>query len=163
MSNSSPTSRRVVLVNIPNGNIKLQLVRNRLYNRACMSENCVICPFRKSEDCATMGVIYEIECLTCQATYIGETGRPLWVRINERLASKKRESLITPLGKHRKEDHDGADFNIRCTTLANESRTSARKALEAFWISERAARLNSRNEHLAVISDLMPFVSLCEL
>ncbi|EYC01492.1 hypothetical protein Y032_0106g3723 [Ancylostoma ceylanicum] len=153
----------VVLVNIPNDNIKRQLVRNRLYDRACMSENCVVCPYGKTGDCAKMGVIYEVECLTCHATYIGETGRPLCVRINEHLASKKRESLITPLGKHRREDHGGADFNIRCTILAYESQTSARKALEAFWITERAPRMNSRNEHLAVTSDLMPFLSLCEL
>ncbi|EYC18626.1 hypothetical protein Y032_0027g1622 [Ancylostoma ceylanicum] len=128
-----------------------------------MSENCVVCPYGKTGDCAKMGVIYEIECLTCHAIYIGETGRPLCVRINEHLASKKRESLITPLGKHRREDHGGADFNIRCTILAYESQTSARKALEAFWITERAPRMNSRNEHLVVTSDLMPFPSLCEL
>ena len=153
----------VVLVNIPNDNIKRQLVRNRLYDRACISNNCVVCPNGKAGDCAKMGVIYEIECLTCHAKYIGETGRPLCVRVNEHLASKKRESLITPLGKHRKEDHGGADFDIKCTILANESQTSARKALEALWIYERNPKMNGRNEHLAVTSDLMPFLSLCEL
>ncbi|EYC04549.1 hypothetical protein Y032_0087g2074 [Ancylostoma ceylanicum] len=153
----------VVLVNIPNDNIKRQLVRNRLYDRACVSENCVVCPHGRTGDCAKTGVIYGIECLACHAQYIGETGRPLYVRVNEHLASKKRESLITPLGKHRKEDHGGADFNVKCTILALEAQTSARKTLEAFWICKRNPRMNSRNEHLAITSDLMPFLSLCEL
>ena len=108
-------------------------------------------------------MIYEIECLTCHAQYIGETGRPLSVRLNEHIASKKRESLITPLGKHRREDHGGLDFDVKCTILAYEPQTSARKTLVAFWICKRNPRMNGRNEHLAITSDLMPFLSLCEL
>ncbi|EYC44537.1 hypothetical protein Y032_0458g1830 [Ancylostoma ceylanicum] len=153
----------VTLVNIPNDNIKRQLIRNRLYDKACVSENCVICPYGKVGDCGKTGVIYELECLVCHARYIGETGRPLYVRINEHLASKKRESLVTPLGKHRREDHGGNDFGVRCRILACEQQTSSRKALEACWISARNPRMNSRNEHLAITSDLMPFLSLCEL
>ncbi|EYC33896.1 hypothetical protein Y032_0001g146 [Ancylostoma ceylanicum] len=53
-----------------------------------MSENCVLSPYGKTGNCAKMGV----ECLTCHTTYIGETGRPLCVRINKHLASKKRGS-----------------------------------------------------------------------
>ena len=155
--------QNVVLVNIPNENIRRQLVRNRLYDRACTSRNCVICPNGKVGDCAKSGVVYQIECRTCHAIYIGETGRSLSVRINEHLASKRRQSLITPLGKHRKEDHGGNDFDIRCTILALESEISARKALEALWIFARAPRLNSRNEQMSITSDLMPFLSLCEL
>ena len=39
----------VVLINIPNDNIRRQLVRNRLYDRACISRNCVVCPYGKLE------------------------------------------------------------------------------------------------------------------
>ncbi|EYC37951.1 hypothetical protein Y032_0755g2082 [Ancylostoma ceylanicum] len=153
----------VVLTNIPTSNIKRQLVRNRLYDRACTAENCVICPYGKIGDCGKAGVIYEIECSVCHARYIGETGRPLCVRVNEHLASKKRESLVTPLGKHRREAHGGNHFSVKCKILAYEAQTSARKALEAFWITARNPDMNSRNEHLAITSDLMPFLSLCEL
>ncbi|EYB84864.1 hypothetical protein Y032_0308g2042 [Ancylostoma ceylanicum] len=153
----------VVLVNIPNDNIRKQLVRNRLYDRTCLSQSCVVCPYSRNGDCSKTGVIYQIECLSCRATYIGETGRPLHVRINEHLASKRRESLITPLGKHRREDHDGNDFDVRCTILAHEPDISARKTLEAFWISVRNPRMNNRNEHVSITTDLMPFISLCEL
>ena len=59
-----------VLVNIPKGNIKRQLVRNRLYDRACISRNCVVCPYGKVGDCAKSGVVYQIKCLSCHAIYI---------------------------------------------------------------------------------------------
>ncbi|EYB97663.1 hypothetical protein Y032_0139g2150 [Ancylostoma ceylanicum] len=153
----------VVFVNIPNDNIKRQLVRNRLYDRTCLSQRCVVCPYSRNGDYAKTGVIYQIECLNCHATYIGETGRPLHVRINEHLASKRRESLVTPLGKHRHEDHTGNDFDVRCTILAHEPDISARKTLEAFWISVRDPRMNNRNEHISITTDLMPFISLCGL
>ncbi|EYB83376.1 hypothetical protein Y032_0337g2918 [Ancylostoma ceylanicum] len=41
----------VALVNIPNENIKRQLIRIRLYDKACISGNCVICPYGKVGDC----------------------------------------------------------------------------------------------------------------
>ena len=71
--------------------------------------------------------------------------------------------MITPLGKHRREDHDGNDFDVRCTILAHEPDISARKTLEAFWISVRNPRMNNRNEHVSITTDLMPIISLCEL
>ena len=153
----------VVLVNIPRENIRKQLVRNRLYDRACISRNCVICPYGRLGDCAKSGIVYQIECLNCHALYIGETGRPLGVRINEHMASKRRRSLVSPLGKHRNEDHSGDDFDVKCTILAFETDISARKTLEAAWILTRNPAMNSRNEHLSITSDLMPFVGLCEL
>ena len=53
----------VRLVNIPNRNIKQQLVRNRLYDRACTSPNCVVCPYRALSDCVKSGVVYRMECM----------------------------------------------------------------------------------------------------
>ena len=153
----------VVLVNIPNDNIRRQLVRNRLYDRTCNTDHCVICPYGRNGDCTKTGVVYQIECLSCHAFYIGETGRPLHVRINEHLASKRRESLVKPLGKHRHDDHTGNDYDVACTILAHEPEISARKALEAFWISARNPRMNNRNEHISITSDFMPFLPLCEL
>ena len=156
-------SQDVVLVNIPNDNIKRQLVRNRLYDRACVSKNCVVCPFSKVGDCAIAGAVYQIECLACHATYIGETGRLLSVRISEHLASKKRQSLLSPLGRHRKEDHNGTDFEVSCTILAIEGNITARKALEAMWIITCDPKMNNRNEQLSITRDLMPFFPSCAI
>ena len=150
-------------MNIPKRNIKRQLVRNRLYDRTCISRDCVVCLYGREGDCANSGVVYQIECLNCHAFYIGETGRPLSVRVSEHMASKRRRSLVSPLGKHRQEDHNGSDFDVSCTILAIEHDTAARKTLEASWILARNPRMNSRNEHLSITSDLMPFLGLCEL
>ena len=81
----------VILVDIPNDNIKKQLVRNRLYDTECMIEQCVVCPYGKTGDCTKCGVVYRIECLRCHASYVGETGRALGIRIKEHMAGKKKE------------------------------------------------------------------------
>lgn len=86
----------VILVNIPSNNIKKQLVRNRLYDRQCISNNCVICPHTRTGDCSKSGVIYQIRCSECGNTYIGETSRPLGIRIKEHLAGKRRGNLLSP-------------------------------------------------------------------
>ncbi|EYB88719.1 hypothetical protein Y032_0242g3412 [Ancylostoma ceylanicum] len=153
----------VILVNIPNDSIKKQLVRNRHYDRNCISEQCIVCPHGNVGDCAKVGVVYQLECLTCHALYIGETGRTLSVRIKEHLATKRRGNLTSPLGRHKNEVHSGSDFNVRCSILAIESEISARKALEAAWILTRNPGMNNKNECLSLTSDLLPFLSLCEL
>ncbi|KAK6748873.1 hypothetical protein RB195_001474 [Necator americanus] len=132
----------VVLVNIPNDSIKRQLVRNRFYDGQCVSERCVVDPFGKAGDCANIGVIYRLGCLTCNAMYIGETRRMLNVRIKEHLAGKRRRSSMTPLERHKNDKHDGNEFEIKCTILAHEKEISARKTLEAFWISVRNPSMN---------------------
>ena len=153
----------VILVNIPGDNIKRQLVRNRLYDRSCITASCVICPNGRSGDCAQRGVVYQLQCLACRAVYIGETGRVLSVRINEHLAAKRRQSLVSPLGRHRSEIHAGNDFDVQCTILAHEEEIGARKVLEAFWIRRRNPIMNNRNECLSITDEFLPFIPLCEL
>ncbi|EYC37596.1 hypothetical protein Y032_0777g2278 [Ancylostoma ceylanicum] len=60
----------VLLVSIPNDNIRTQLVRNRLYDRECKTEYCVICLYGKVDDCTKVGVVYQIQCLDCNAIYV---------------------------------------------------------------------------------------------
>ena len=153
----------VFLVNIPNENIRKQLVRNRLYDKHCISEQCVVCPHGNIGDCAKVGVVYQLECLTCHDLYIGETGRALSVRIKEHMATKRRGNVTSPLGRHRVETHSGNDFNVKCIILAFENDIAERKVLEAAWISTRNPGMNNRNECLSLTSDLLPFLSLCEL
>ncbi|EYC41211.1 hypothetical protein Y032_0577g229 [Ancylostoma ceylanicum] len=133
----------VVLVNIPNDNIKKQLLQNWLYDEQCISEHCIVCPHGKEGDCAKVMVIYQVECLDCNALYIGKTSRALCVGVTEHLASKRRGSLVSPLGKHRSEAHGGKDFAVKCKVLACEDEISARKALEAFCITVKNAEMDS--------------------
>ncbi|KAK6742395.1 hypothetical protein RB195_009952 [Necator americanus] len=103
------------------------------------------------------------ECLICNATYVGETGRNLGVRINEHMAGKRRKSLITPLGRHRHEAHNGNDYDVKFVILAHETEISARKTLEAFWILKSNPSMNNGNECLSITNEFLPLVPLCDL
>ncbi|EYC20774.1 hypothetical protein Y032_0021g415 [Ancylostoma ceylanicum] len=153
----------VFLVNVPNDNIKRQLVRNRLYDIQCISDQCIVCPHGKLGDCTKTGVVYQLECMSCNELYIGETGRTLNVRIKEHMSAKKRGSVTSPLGRHKIETHGGKDFDVRCVILTHENEISARKALEAAWILAKNPGMNNKNECLSLTSDLLPLISLCEL
>ena len=87
----------------------------------------------------------------------------LSVRIKEHLTGKRRGSSMTPLGRHKNDKHDGNDFEVKCTILAHEKEISARKALEAFWISVRNPSMNNKNECLSITNEFLLFVTLCEL
>ena len=78
------------------------------------------------------GAIYLITCANCGDEYIGETARPLCVRIREHLDGKDRSRTSTPLGTHRALKHAEINFEVTVKILAHESQTSARKCLEAF-------------------------------
>ncbi|EYC41711.1 hypothetical protein Y032_0559g3451 [Ancylostoma ceylanicum] len=112
-------------MSIPNANIKKQLGRNRLYDRQC---------------------IYIRAMHNMPARGARETGRALNVRIKEHLASKRRGSLTSPLGRHRINAHYGIEFNVKCTILTCEAEIPARKELEAFWISVKNPEMNNKND-----------------
>ncbi|KAK6758071.1 hypothetical protein RB195_015718 [Necator americanus] len=90
----------VPVVEIPPNNLKRQLVRNRLYDAICTTPYCIICPTGRPGDCLRSGIIYLISCTNCGDEYVGETARPLYVRIKERVNGKSRLREWTPLGAH---------------------------------------------------------------
>ncbi|VDP33937.1 unnamed protein product [Heligmosomoides polygyrus] len=67
-------------------------------------------PWGKEGDCTVSGVVYLISCQACGEEYIGETGRPLHVRIKEYLDGKEKLRASTALGYHRINSHGGEDF-----------------------------------------------------
>ncbi|EYC43689.1 hypothetical protein Y032_0484g2317 [Ancylostoma ceylanicum] len=121
----------VRVVEIPPANLKTQLVRNRLYDRLCITPNCVICPFGNDGDCTVSGVVYLITCQSCGDQYIGETGRPLCIRIKEHLDGMTRSRVTTALSGHRRHSHGNSSFERtaknpkmnrkeECTAVTNE-------------------------------------------
>lgn len=62
--------------------------------------------------------------------------------VSEHLPSKKQKSLITLLGKQRKEHHSGVEFNVKSTILALETNMpqTLKKTLRTFWILKRNSR-----------------------
>ena len=120
----------------------------------------MICPNGRDGDCMSKGTVYLISCKACDGNYIGETGRPLCVRIKEHLAGKRRSALNTPLGSHRVQAHNGNDFEVEVTILAQEQNTSARKIVEAFWINSMNPTMNRREECLTITRDMQQYIRL---
>ncbi|EYB83279.1 hypothetical protein Y032_0338g2923 [Ancylostoma ceylanicum] len=82
------------------------------------------------------GGVYLITCQSCGDQYIGETGRPLCIRIKEHLDAMTRSRVTTALGGHRRHSHGNSSFEVAVTILSSEPEIVARKTLEAFWITE---------------------------
>ncbi|EYC42711.1 hypothetical protein Y032_0521g2875 [Ancylostoma ceylanicum] len=150
----------VTVVDLPPDNLKRQLVRNRLYDRFCPTPGCIICPNGKGGDCMGSGIIYLISCSECGDEYIGETARPLCLRIKEHLEGKARSRESTPLGAHRLHRHGGADFGVKVSILAHEQQISARKSLEAFWIHAKNPKMNRKEECLSITRELAPYIRM---
>ncbi|EYB96817.1 hypothetical protein Y032_0146g2521 [Ancylostoma ceylanicum] len=151
----------VRVVDIPPANLNTQLVRNRLYDRLCVTPNCVICPFGKDGDCMVSGVVYLITCQSCGDQYVGETGRPLCIRIKEHLDGMARSSMTTALGGHRRQNHGNSSFEVAVTILSLEPEIVACKTLEAFWITAKNPKMNRKDECIAVTNELALYQGLC--
>lgn len=87
----------------------------------------------------------------------------LRVRLKEHLADKRRTNALSPLGKHKIEAHNGGEFDVKCIILSYEAEIVARKSMEAAWISVRNPSMNNRNECLSIATELLPYLSICEL
>ncbi|EYC43648.1 hypothetical protein Y032_0485g2323 [Ancylostoma ceylanicum] len=148
----------VSVVEIPPSNLKRILVRNGMYDRACTVPDCSICPTGRTGECMSSGVIYLISCMDCGDEYIGETARPLRVRIKEHLDGRDRSRPSTPLGIHRLQKHAGESFEVSVKILAHESQTSARKTLEAFWTHAKSPEMNRKEECLSITRELAPYL-----
>ena len=149
------------LVEIPPPNLKQLLVRNRSHDQACVKADCIVCNSNKPGDCMCRGTVYLITCKMCGEEYIGETGRPLCLRINEHLDGMRKSRVSTPLGAHRKLSHRDMAFEISISVLSKETNIAARKAIEACWISCRCPKLNRKGEKIAVSNELAPFLQMC--
>ncbi|EYB89997.1 hypothetical protein Y032_0224g2698 [Ancylostoma ceylanicum] len=151
----------VRVVEIPPANLKTQLVRNRLYDRLCVTPHCVICPFGKDGDCMVSGVVYLITCQSCGDHYTGETGRPLCIRIKEHLDGMTRPRVTTAPGGHRRHSHGNNSLEVAVAILSLEPEIVARKTLEAVWITAMNPNMNRKEECIAVTNELALYQDLC--
>ena len=150
------------VVDIPPLNLRHRLVRNRAFDNPCDVDDCAICSLMVRGNCMGSGVIYLIRCQICSEEYIGETGRPLRLRIKEHLDGLRRSLISTPLGTHRRMCHNNEEFAVTVNILAHEAEIAARKTLEAFWILARNPKMNKKDECIAITNELAPFLELGE-
>ncbi|KAK6763170.1 hypothetical protein RB195_023762 [Necator americanus] len=151
----------VRVVEIPPANLKGQLVRNRVYDRLCTTPSCVVCPYGREGDCMISGVVYRITCRLCGDDYIGETGRPLCIRVKEHLDGLAKSKTFTPLGAHRRICHPNSEVEVYVRILSYESEITARRTLEGFWISAKSPKMNRKDECIAITNELSPYQDLC--
>ena len=89
------------LVFRPPPTLRRILTSSRPYENQCGRSNCTICT-TDHEVCQLKCVVYKVECLSCHDFYIGETGRPLYKRMEEHIRALRSPQSYpeNPLSKH---------------------------------------------------------------
>ena len=138
------------LLTIPPPRLKDKFTSSRVYDRLCKTTNCTICPFNSTGDCMKPGCVYQLNC-ECGEIYIGESGRPLHIRITEHLRVIARPHLKShidkPLATHRMEKHT-TQPSVTVTILHCCTSTVKRRIMEAFAIKTFQPKLNKKQEML---------------
>ncbi|KAJ1356667.1 hypothetical protein KIN20_014407 [Parelaphostrongylus tenuis] len=52
---------------------------------------------------------------------------------------------------HRAQKHNNKDFDVTVTIVAQESKTSTRKTLEAFWINAQNPEMNRKDDYYEML------------
>ena len=82
------------------------------------------------------GVVYSIPCADCPATYIGETGITLKVRMTEHKRAVKSKDLLNGIAKHVLETAHNLNWQ-EARILARENFWGKRRVLEALEIRQK--------------------------
>lgn len=89
--------------------------------------------------------VYEIPCLNCERTYIGQTNRRVNARRDEHKNSVRKDEKTSSLAQHVKETSHTIDFS-NTKLLANIEYTKTRIIREAIEIEKHPNNLNSRDD-----------------
>ncbi|EYC00380.1 hypothetical protein Y032_0116g593 [Ancylostoma ceylanicum] len=98
-------------------------------------------------------------CQTCGDQYtIGETRRPLCVRINcirikEHLDGMIGPGTTTALGAHRRHNYGNSPFEVDITILSWEPEVVARETSEAFWITAKNPKVIGKEKCIGVVKE----------
>ena len=87
-------------------------------------------PKEKTPDAQKCGLVYQVECLECPLTYIGETGRTLATRMKDHLNLR---NPLTAVGEHCAHEHHNITKDS-VKVLAREDVWLRRKVREAIEI-----------------------------
>ena len=113
--------------------LKRNLVTSAITQPACPSGNrfCNACNAGLEGKCLASGVVYELSCKLCArkgltACYIGETKRPIRLRLNEHILAAKNLTPDTPLGDHFIEKHSTDIISRQCVPVTVKILQSAK-------------------------------------
>ena len=148
----------VNIICVPPPNLSKILVRARYFdkNPCCYPGTCLICNENEGK-CLWEGCVYLITCC-CGDRYVGETGRPLFKRIQEHQRSlinyKSCYYWDKPLAKHRRSNHNNSEVSIKIDIIGVRKDPFLRKLLEAKTIRGLCPELNCREE----LVDFAPYL-----
>ena len=144
-------TRRSANANAYKGSVTLPYVQGvseaarRIFNKRGISvhfkpqitlKSLLVAPKDKTPPNKCSGTIYQISCTDCDSSYIGESARPLEVRINEHKAKNSK----SPAGEHTKTGHKMDWKNTKI--LDRESDWFRRGVKEAIYIRTTDCDLN---------------------
>lgn len=88
-------------------------------------------------NCESKNLVYQIYCIKCNVSYVGETQRELKTRFDEHLYSIRRNILDTLLVQHFNNVHSISDVRIRVIHKLSDSCDKANRInAENFWIHQ---------------------------
>ena len=106
--------------------------------------NCMLCSTGKLGQCWSMGTTYKLECRRCEvlnkeATYTGESGRPLHTRLSEHRTALVQKSKQSVLFNHNLEMHPTEEMvpeDWRATCTGSYKSPLERQAAEGVLLAE---------------------------
>ena len=98
----------------------------------------------KDEPNHRQGAVYKIKCCDCQATYIGETGRNLNVRVTEHKRATRNGDINNHIAEHHLQtNHKIGWDSAKCTTYSKNSKNYyQRLSLESWFTNLEQKPLN---------------------
>ncbi|CAH8866949.1 unnamed protein product [Trichobilharzia szidati] len=146
---SSKTTRKFILPYMRNiSEITARVLKPfdiDIAHKPVKSLNSILCkPKDPTEKGDKINTIYKINCMNCNKHYIGQSGRPLRIRIQEHKSAVKRHDMNSLVSMHA--DNYGHQFDWDHVKILNRGNTkSAREFLEAWYSSE-----NAINKHINI-------------
>ena len=129
------------------GSLKKQLVRSDLRGDKCPISRgkCLPCAAGFDGTCSVNNVVYEVECVMCHSTYIGECIRPVRERFFDHRRAAFRKDPENPVGNHflTKHSHDVLPETPITGTILIRCRSHVdRKLNETMSIRDRKPGMN---------------------
>lgn len=112
-------------------------------------------------DCNSAGVVYIISCTKCHTFYVGETGTPLRLRLNNHINDIKHDR-DTAVARHFNSCVHSITNHFRITPILSEQNTRHRKYIESELIkkfdTEQPNGLNERVDTIDRSATLLPII-----
>ena len=152
------SSKAPIKISWTNSNtLKSNLVSSALTPPPCPSgpKRCHTCDNGLKGLCTTRMTIYQITCVACrrdgvQATYIGQSRRPIRARINEHLGDAPLRKPDTGLGDHTLAEHENMtnnqiNSNFLIEILATKDHEAELRICESVYIRENRPTMNTKS------------------